>query len=72
MPSARGGLALARRTCGDVVLCGVTLAELSLLVFLTPTFIVLDEIYVLQSPYSSALQDGPHSGDSETSDSGMV
>jgi hypothetical protein len=30
------------------VLCGVTLAELGLLVFLTPTFTVLDWIYVLQ------------------------
>jgi protein-S-isoprenylcysteine O-methyltransferase Ste14 len=39
---------LPRRTYGDVVLCGVTLAELSLLVFLTPTFTVLDWIYVLQ------------------------
>jgi protein-S-isoprenylcysteine O-methyltransferase Ste14 len=33
---------------GDVVLGGVTLTELSLLVFLTPTFTVLDWIYVLQ------------------------
>ena len=48
LPSARGGLALARRTCGDIVLCGVTLVELSLLVFLTPTFTALDWIYVLQ------------------------
>jgi protein-S-isoprenylcysteine O-methyltransferase Ste14 len=39
---------LAHRTYGDVVLCGVTLAELGLLVFLTPTFSVLDWIYVLQ------------------------
>src|SRR5262245_48950340 len=40
--------ALSRRTFGDVMLCGVTLAELSLLVFLTPTFTTLDWIYVLQ------------------------
>jgi len=39
---------LARRTCGDVVLCGVTLVELSLLVFLTPTFTTLEWVYVLQ------------------------
>ena len=39
---------LPRRTCGDVMLCGITLAELSLLVFLTPTFTALDWIYVLQ------------------------
>jgi protein-S-isoprenylcysteine O-methyltransferase Ste14 len=39
---------LPHRTCGDVVLCGVTLAELSLLVFLTPTFTALDWIYALQ------------------------
>ena len=31
-----------------IVLCGVTLAELSLLVFMTPTFTALDWIYVLQ------------------------
>jgi protein-S-isoprenylcysteine O-methyltransferase Ste14 len=37
-----------RRTCGDVMLCGITLAELSLLVFMTPTFTALDWIYVLQ------------------------
>jgi hypothetical protein len=48
LPSARRSLALACRTCGDVVLCGVTLVELSLLVFLTPTFTALDWIYVLQ------------------------
>jgi protein-S-isoprenylcysteine O-methyltransferase Ste14 len=47
-PFARGGLALAHRTCGDVVLCGVTLVELSLLVFLTPIFTALDWIYALQ------------------------
>src|SRR5215475_9911990 len=40
--------ALLRRTCGDVMLCGVTLAELSLLVLATPTFTALDWIYVLQ------------------------
>src|SRR5262249_8366773 len=39
---------LPRRPCGDVMLCGITLAELSLLVFLTPTFTALDWIYVLQ------------------------
>jgi hypothetical protein len=39
---------LAHRTCGDVVLCGVTLVELSLLVFLTPIFTALDWIYALQ------------------------
>ena len=39
---------MARRTCGDVVLCGVTLVELSLLVFLTPTFTTLEWVYVLQ------------------------
>ena len=48
LPSARGRLALTRRTCGDIVLGGVTLAELSLLVFLTPTFTALDWVYVLQ------------------------
>jgi len=48
LPSARQRLAWPRRTCGDVVLCGVTLAELSLLVSVTPTFTVLDWIYVLQ------------------------
>jgi protein-S-isoprenylcysteine O-methyltransferase Ste14 len=48
LPSARWRLALSRRTCGDVVLCGVTLAELSLLVFATPTLTALDWIYVLQ------------------------
>ena len=48
LSSTRGGLPLARRTCGDVVLCGVTLVELSLLVFLTPTFTALDWLYVLQ------------------------
>src|SRR5262245_44838834 len=37
-----------RRTCGDVMLCDITLAELSLLVFMTPTFTTLDWIYVLQ------------------------
>src|SRR4029450_12478274 len=37
-----------RRTCGDVMLGGITLAELSLLVFLTPTFTALDWIYILQ------------------------
>src|SRR5262245_54560373 len=47
LPSARWRLA-SRRTCGDVVLCGVTLAELSLLVFATPTLTALDWIYVLQ------------------------
>jgi protein-S-isoprenylcysteine O-methyltransferase Ste14 len=47
-PSTRGRLGLLRRTCGDVVLCGVTLAELGLLVFLTPTFTALDWLYVLQ------------------------
>jgi protein-S-isoprenylcysteine O-methyltransferase Ste14 len=40
--------ALPRRTFGDVMLCGLTLAELGLLVFLTPTFTALDWIYVLQ------------------------
>src|SRR5215831_6583184 len=40
--------ALSRRTCDDVMLGGITLAELSLLVFLTPTFTALDWIYVLQ------------------------
>ena len=40
--------ALPHRTCGDVMLCGITLAELSLLVLLTPTFTALDWIYVLQ------------------------
>jgi len=39
---------LPRRTFGDAMLCGITLAELSLLVFMTPTFTVLDWIYVLQ------------------------
>jgi protein-S-isoprenylcysteine O-methyltransferase Ste14 len=48
LPSARGRLALTRRTCGDIVLGGVTLAELGLLVFLTPTFTALDWVYVLQ------------------------
>jgi protein-S-isoprenylcysteine O-methyltransferase Ste14 len=48
LPSPRRRRALSRRTCGDVMLCGVTLAELSLLVFATPTFTALDWIYVLQ------------------------
>jgi protein-S-isoprenylcysteine O-methyltransferase Ste14 len=39
---------MAQRTCGDIVLGAVTLAELGLLVFLTPTFTALDWIYVLQ------------------------
>ena len=30
------------------MLCGITLAELSLLVFMTPTFTALDWMYVLQ------------------------
>src|SRR5215471_14573277 len=37
-----------RRTFGDAMLSGITLAELSLLVFMTPTFTALDWIYVLQ------------------------
>jgi protein-S-isoprenylcysteine O-methyltransferase Ste14 len=41
-------LALPRRTFNDVVLCSITLAELSFLVFMTPTFTVLEWIYVLQ------------------------
>ena len=40
--------ALPRRTFDDVMLGGITLAELSLLVFMTPTFTALDWIYVLQ------------------------
>ena len=30
------------------MLCGITLGELSLLVFMTPTFTALDWLYVLQ------------------------
>lgn len=48
LPSARWRLALPPRTGGDVVLYGVTLAELSLLVLVTPTLTALDWIYVLQ------------------------
>ena len=48
VPSTGPGQTCLRRTCGDIMLCGVTLAELSLLVFLTPTFTALDWIYVLQ------------------------
>ena len=48
VPSTGPRPAFSRRTCGDTMLCGVTLAELSLLVFLTPTFTALDWIYVLQ------------------------
>src|SRR5262247_193316 len=48
LPSPRRGPAFTPRTCGDVGLCSVTLVELSLLVFLTPTFTALDWIYILQ------------------------
>jgi hypothetical protein len=38
VPSPGPGQAFLRRTWGDILLCGVTLAELSLLVLMTPTF----------------------------------
>jgi hypothetical protein len=38
VPSPGPGQAFPRRTWGDILLCGVTLAELSLLVLMTPTF----------------------------------
>jgi len=38
----------SRRRIGDVLLFGVTSAELALLFFLTPTFTFVDGIYVLQ------------------------
>ena len=47
-PSPGPGQAFPRRTWGDIILCGVTLAELSLLVLMTPTFTALDWSYVLQ------------------------
>jgi protein-S-isoprenylcysteine O-methyltransferase Ste14 len=39
---------IAGRTPGDLILLGVTAAELALLVRLTPTFTLVDWIYVLQ------------------------
>jgi protein-S-isoprenylcysteine O-methyltransferase Ste14 len=48
VPSPGPGQAFPRRTWGDILLCGVTLAELSLLIVMTPTFTALDWIYVLQ------------------------
>lgn len=39
---------ISRRTPGDLILLGVTAAELALLVRLTPTFTLADWIYVLQ------------------------
>jgi protein-S-isoprenylcysteine O-methyltransferase Ste14 len=43
------GSGISRRSGGDVLLFGVTSAELVLLVFLTPTFGIADWIYVLDS-----------------------
>ncbi len=45
MPHVSG---TSRRRVGDVLLFGVTSAELALLFFLTPTFTFVDGIYVLQ------------------------
>ena len=39
---------ISRRRVGDILLFGVTAAELTLLFFLTPTFTFVDWIYVLQ------------------------
>lgn len=39
---------ISGRRVGDFLLCGVTSAELALLFFLTPTFTIVDWIYVLQ------------------------
>ena len=47
VPSPGSGQAFPRHTWSDIILCGVTLAELSLLALMTPTFTVLDWSYVL-------------------------
>lgn len=44
----RGVLPVCRRRFADVLLFGVTSAELCILVVLTPTFTIIDYIYVLQ------------------------
>jgi protein-S-isoprenylcysteine O-methyltransferase Ste14 len=45
MPHVSG---LSRRRVGDFLLFGITSAELALLFFLTPTFTLVDWIYILQ------------------------
>ena len=39
---------VSRRSAGDLLLFGVTTVELAILIFLTPTFTIVDWIYVLQ------------------------
>jgi protein-S-isoprenylcysteine O-methyltransferase Ste14 len=43
------GSGMSRRRVGDFLLFGVTSAEMALLFFLTPTFTLVDWIYVLQN-----------------------